>query len=113
MVKIRSYISSIFYILMASYVLALSIDVPAIWEDAVYGETASQSYFKKIKASLNNEDVLLPDEPIDVPDLVALISKNLVSELNEEVFSPDLIFSYHDNCRAQFGPDVVHSPPES
>ncbi|ADQ18230.1 hypothetical protein Lbys_2568 [Leadbetterella byssophila DSM 17132] len=98
---------------MASYVLALSIDVPAIWEDAVYGETAEQTYFKKIKASLNNEDVLLPDEPVDLPDLVALIAKNTVVAPKEEVFHSELIYSYHDNCRAQFGPDVVYSPPES
>jgi hypothetical protein len=113
MVKVRRYLTSLFYILIALHTLAVSVDLPALWEECMAAEDIDQTQLKRIKAAFPSAEVLVPEEPTETPDFITLVAEKATALPEQNCFLALIDYPSHDNCRAQFGPDTLYSPPES
>ncbi len=113
MVKVRGYLASLFYIFIALHTLAMSVDLPALWEECLAAEDIDQSQLKRIKAAFPSAEVLVPEEPTDAQDLISLLQVKSGVLLDLPNYPAQIDYPTHDNCRAQFGPETLYSPPES
>jgi hypothetical protein len=113
MVKVRRYLTSLLYLLMAFQTLAVSMDLPALWEECMAAEDIDQTQLKRIKAAFPSAEVLFPEEPADIQDLISVAHVKSSVPLELRSFPAKLDYPSHDNCRAQFGPETLYSPPES